>query len=131
MEDAMRSFEGVLAEKPTNLVALLGKVCRVIFNIFDEPMSPRLESSMPVVIIEILSGSFRTSLGTTLIVYPILELALDSVYGHWITRQRQRRHGKGVWKWYVPSYALLVEAKINTSESLGMVCTTTSRPRIN
>lgn len=36
MDDAMRSFEGVLAEKPTNLVALLGKVCRVTFNIFDE-----------------------------------------------------------------------------------------------
>jgi hypothetical protein len=27
MDDAMRSFEGVLAEKPTNVVALLGKVC--------------------------------------------------------------------------------------------------------
>jgi len=26
MDDAMRSFDGVLAEKPTNLVALLGKV---------------------------------------------------------------------------------------------------------
>ena len=26
MDDAMRSFEGVLAEKPTNIVALLGKV---------------------------------------------------------------------------------------------------------
>lgn len=26
MDDAMRSFEGVLAVKPTNLVALLGKV---------------------------------------------------------------------------------------------------------
>jgi hypothetical protein len=26
MDDAMRSFEGVLAEKPTNVVALLGKV---------------------------------------------------------------------------------------------------------
>jgi len=28
MDDALRSFEGVLAEKPTNVVALLGKVCR-------------------------------------------------------------------------------------------------------
>ena len=26
MDEAMRSFEGVLAQKPTNLVALLGKV---------------------------------------------------------------------------------------------------------
>lgn len=26
MDDAMRSFGGVLAEKPTNIVALLGKV---------------------------------------------------------------------------------------------------------
>jgi len=26
MDDAMRSFEGVLVEKPTNVVALLGKV---------------------------------------------------------------------------------------------------------
>jgi hypothetical protein len=26
MEDALRSFEGVLIAKPTNLVALLGKV---------------------------------------------------------------------------------------------------------
>jgi hypothetical protein len=26
MDDALRSFEGVLAEKPTNIVALLGKV---------------------------------------------------------------------------------------------------------
>lgn len=26
MEDALRSFEGVLTTKPTNLVALLGKV---------------------------------------------------------------------------------------------------------
>lgn len=26
MDDAMRSFDGVLAEKPTNVVALLGKV---------------------------------------------------------------------------------------------------------
>jgi RNA polymerase-associated protein CTR9 len=30
MDDAMRSFDGVLAEKPTNVVALLGKVCLVI-----------------------------------------------------------------------------------------------------
>ena len=30
MDDALRSFEGVLAEKPTNLVALLGKVCYLI-----------------------------------------------------------------------------------------------------
>jgi hypothetical protein len=28
MDDALRSFEGVLADKPTNLVALLGKVCQ-------------------------------------------------------------------------------------------------------
>lgn len=27
MDDAMRSFDGVLAEKPNNIVALLGKVC--------------------------------------------------------------------------------------------------------
>jgi hypothetical protein len=27
MDDALRSFDGVLAEKPTNIVALLGKVC--------------------------------------------------------------------------------------------------------
>jgi hypothetical protein len=26
MDDAMRSFDGVLAQNPTNLVALLGKV---------------------------------------------------------------------------------------------------------
>jgi len=26
MDDALRSFEGVLVEKPTNVVALLGKV---------------------------------------------------------------------------------------------------------
>jgi len=26
IDDAMRSFDGVLAEKPTNVVALLGKV---------------------------------------------------------------------------------------------------------
>lgn len=26
MDDAMRSFDGVLIEKPTNVVALLGKV---------------------------------------------------------------------------------------------------------
>jgi RNA polymerase-associated protein CTR9 len=26
MDDALRSFEGVLAEKPTNVIALLGKV---------------------------------------------------------------------------------------------------------
>ena len=36
MDDSMRSFEGVLAEKPTNLVALLGKVCRVVVSIFDD-----------------------------------------------------------------------------------------------
>jgi RNA polymerase-associated protein CTR9 len=29
MDDALRSFEGVLAEKPTNIVALLGKVCKL------------------------------------------------------------------------------------------------------
>jgi RNA polymerase-associated protein CTR9 len=27
MDDALRSFEGVLLEKPTNIIALLGKVC--------------------------------------------------------------------------------------------------------
>ena len=27
LEDALQSFEGVLAERPTNVVALLGKVC--------------------------------------------------------------------------------------------------------
>lgn len=31
MDDALRSFEGVLAEKPTNLVALLGKVYIYIY----------------------------------------------------------------------------------------------------
>jgi hypothetical protein len=30
MDDALRSFEGVLAVKPTNLVALLGKVVYVL-----------------------------------------------------------------------------------------------------
>lgn len=30
MDDAMRSFDGVLAEKPTNLVALLGKA-RILY----------------------------------------------------------------------------------------------------
>lgn len=30
MDDALRSFEGVLAEKPTNIVALLGKVCLLL-----------------------------------------------------------------------------------------------------
>lgn len=29
MDDAMRSFDGVLANKPNNLVALLGKVSSV------------------------------------------------------------------------------------------------------
>lgn len=90
MDDAMRSFEGVLAEKPTNLVALLGKVCRVTFNIFDELTSSRLEFSMLVVIIESLSGSFKMFSGTTLVVYLIPELVLDFVYGHWITKQRRR-----------------------------------------
>lgn len=102
MDDAMRSFEGVLAEKPTNLVALLGKVCRVTFNIFDELTSSRLEFSMLVVIIESLSGSFKMFSGTTLVVYLIPELVLDFVYGHWITKQRRRQRGKEVWKWYVP-----------------------------
>jgi len=32
MDDALRSFDGVLAEKPTNVVALLGKVCLFISN---------------------------------------------------------------------------------------------------
>lgn len=32
MDDAMRSFEGVLAEKPTNVVALLGKVLPFLDN---------------------------------------------------------------------------------------------------
>lgn len=31
MDDALRSFEGVLAEKPTNIVALLGKVRTSLF----------------------------------------------------------------------------------------------------
>jgi hypothetical protein len=30
MDDALRSFEGVLAGKPTNLVALLGKVLLIV-----------------------------------------------------------------------------------------------------
>ena len=30
MDDALRSFEGVLVEKPTNLVALLGKVMKFL-----------------------------------------------------------------------------------------------------
>ena len=32
MDDALRSFDGVLAEKPTNIVALLGKVCKLACN---------------------------------------------------------------------------------------------------
>jgi hypothetical protein len=32
MDDAMRSFEGVLAEKPTNVVALLGKVRLLLYG---------------------------------------------------------------------------------------------------
>jgi hypothetical protein len=32
MDDAMRSFEGVLAEKPTNVVALLGKVGSLLYG---------------------------------------------------------------------------------------------------
>jgi len=106
MEDAMRSFEGVLAEKPTNLVALLGKVCRAIVIVFDQLTSPRLEFSTLVVITETLSDSSKTFSGTILIVYPIPELVLDSVCGHWITKQRQKQHGKGVWKLYVPSSAV-------------------------
>lgn len=103
MDDAIRSFEGVLAEKPTNLVALLGKVCHVIFNIFNELTSSRLEFSMLVVIIENLFGSSKMFSGTTLAVYLIPELVLDFVYGHWITKRRRRQRGKEVWKWYVPS----------------------------
>jgi len=30
MDDALRSFDGVLAAKPTNLVALLGKVVYIL-----------------------------------------------------------------------------------------------------
>lgn len=33
MDDAMRSFEGVLAEKPTNVVALLGKVGFLLYGL--------------------------------------------------------------------------------------------------
>jgi hypothetical protein len=32
MDDALRSFDAVLAEKPTNVVALLGKVGYCAFN---------------------------------------------------------------------------------------------------
>ena len=31
-DDALRSFEGVLAERPTNVIALLGKVCIAVFR---------------------------------------------------------------------------------------------------
>lgn len=34
MDDALRSFDGVLAVKPTNLVALLGKVAYVRYTTF-------------------------------------------------------------------------------------------------
>jgi RNA polymerase-associated protein CTR9 len=33
MDDALRSFDGVLIEKPTNLVALLGKVRYMFYPI--------------------------------------------------------------------------------------------------
>lgn len=33
MDDALRSFEGVLAEKPTNVIALLGKVRKQTFTL--------------------------------------------------------------------------------------------------
>lgn len=32
MDDALRSFDGVLAVKPTNLVALLGKVANMCYS---------------------------------------------------------------------------------------------------
>ena len=41
MDDALRTFEGVLSEKPTNLVALLGKA-RILFTRRLYPQSLKL-----------------------------------------------------------------------------------------
>ena len=37
MDDALRSFDGVLAEKPTNVIALLGKVNVIYFVVSYKP----------------------------------------------------------------------------------------------
>ena len=105
MEDALRSFEAVLLTRPTNVIALLGKVC-IIWrpDIVEHPgthvysnrgASSMLEDNTPK-----LSNFSKMSYGTTQNVNRIPGLVLDCAFGPWIRNPEQRQLGNGVWKWY-------------------------------
>ena len=107
MEDALRSFDAVLAMHPTNVVALLGKVCtargsNVVKNPgvhvhSNRPASSTLDDNMLR-----LSNFSKTCYGTTQNVNQILGLVLDCAFGLWIRNPERRPLGNGVWKWYEP-----------------------------
>jgi len=105
MEDALRCFDAVLATHPTNVIALLGKVCTTLgSNIVENPgvyvCSDRHASSMLDANTPKLSNSSKRSYGTTQNVNQIPGSVLDCVFGLWIRNPEQRRLGNGVWKWY-------------------------------
>jgi hypothetical protein len=101
MEDALRSFDAVLSTHPTNVIALLGKVCAIRgFNgVTDPRVLDRLAFYMPVDNTPKLLNSSKMSFSTTRNVNQIPELALDCAFGLWTRNPEQRLPGNGVWKW--------------------------------
>lgn len=61
MDDALRSFDGVLAEKPTNVIALLGKVRTNVTLSYSIQNLDRLEFSTPGGNINRRLGYFKRS----------------------------------------------------------------------
>lgn len=97
MSDAMTSFNGVLEEKPTNLIALLGKVrsrCLMRRRKFKRPC--RAASCTPSGTSPRRSRPSDASLSSTRGVSPTPASASGCVSGRWGTRQRQRLRGSGV-----------------------------------
>jgi len=107
MEDALRCFDAVLSTHPTNVIALLGKVCTTqgsnvvktsgVHVYSNRRASSTLDANTPK-----LSSFSKMSYGTIQNVNQIPGLVLGCAFGLWIRNPEQRRLGNGVWKWYEP-----------------------------
>ena len=110
MEDALRCFDAVLSTHPTNVIALLGKVCTIHgFNGATNPgvrvYLDRHASYMPVDNTLKLLNFSKMSCGITQNVNQTPELVSDCASGLWTRNPEQRLPGNGVWKWYETLFA--------------------------
>lgn len=110
MEDALRCFDAVLSTHPTNVIALLGKVCTIHgFNGATNPgvrvYLDRHASYMPVDNTLKLLNFSKMSCGITQNVNQTPELVSDCASGLWTRNPEQRLPGNGVWKWYETVFA--------------------------